>query len=162
MAHATDIEIRLVRGREHPELRRARLSALAHTRHLADHLAKETAEPPSFWHDRAKKAASAKTMATFVAVEEDGFVGIIDGFLAEDGHTVEIGGMWVHAQRRRTGIGGELLSAILSWARERGATQAGLWVRASNEPARLLYERCGFQLAETSGAGLRLAKKLWP
>lgn len=41
-------------------------------------------------------------------------MGILDGFLAEDGHTVEIGGMWVHAERRRTGIGGGLLSAILA------------------------------------------------
>jgi len=111
---------------ERAELKRARLSALAYSQHLADHLASEADAPPSFWRKRAERAASAKTMATFVAVEEDGFVGIVDGFLAEDGHTVEIGGMWVHPRRRRSGIGGELLSAILGWARERGATRAGM------------------------------------
>jgi len=162
VTNATDIQIRLVGRHEQAELRRVRLSALAYSSHLADHLANKAAAPPAFWRERAARASSAKTMATFVAVEETGFVGIVDGFLAEDGRTVEIGGMWVQTERRRTGIGGELLSVILGWARERGATRATLWVRASNTPARLLYERHGFEPAKTSDAGLRLEKSLSP
>jgi GNAT superfamily N-acetyltransferase len=53
----------------------------------------------------------------------------IDGFLAEDRETIEIGGLWVSPKRRRTGIGSELLSAIVVWAQERGGSSAGLWVR---------------------------------
>lgn len=68
--------------------------------------------------------------------------------------------MWVSPHRRRAGIGRELLSAILAWAREQGATRAALWVTAANEPARLLYERDGFELRETSGAGLRREKMI--
>jgi hypothetical protein len=49
----------------------------------------------SFWRERAAKAASGETTATFVATQSDRFVGVIDGFLSEDGHTVEVGGMWV-------------------------------------------------------------------
>ena len=160
MAHATDVQIRLVRRHEHGKLRRVRLSALAYSPHLADHVAEEAAAAPSFWRDRAEQAASGTTMATFVAVERSAFVGIIDGFLTEDRRTVEIGGMWVSPHRRRAGIGRDLLSGILGWARERGAIRAGLWVRASNRAARRLYERGGFELSETSDAGLRLEKDL--
>lgn len=157
---AADIQIRLVGGREQAELRRVRLSALAYSTHLAGHLAEETAAPHSFWRDRAQRAASATTMATFVAVEQDRFVGIIDGYLTDDRQTVEIGGMWVSPRRRRAGLGRDLLSGILGRARERGASRAALWVRASNTPARLLYERHGFELGTTSAAGLRLEKEL--
>ncbi|MGH3030104.1 MAG: GNAT family N-acetyltransferase [Gaiellaceae bacterium] len=137
-----------------------RLSALAYSPHLADHLAGETAAPPAFWRDRAERAASATTMATFVAVDRGAFVGIVDGFLIEQPGTVEIGGMWISPDRRRSGIGRELLSAILAWARERGASRVGLWVRESNEPARLLSESHGFEPSETTEAGLRLEKTL--
>lgn len=159
MTHTTHVQIRLVRRHEQAKLRRVRLKALAYSPHLADDLADETAAPPAFWRDRAERAASATTMATFVAVEKSSFVGIVDGFLAEDGGAVEIGGMWVSPDKRGAGIGQELLSTICKWARERGAIRAPLWVRASNKPARLLYERDGFKQTETSGAGLRLEKK---
>ena len=105
-------------------------------------------------------------MATFVAVDDEGssFVGVVDGFLSDDGETVEIGGMWVDPRLRRTGIGRELLVAVCDWARARGARKAGLWVRAANAPARLFYERAGFDVAATSDtaatAGFRLQRTL--
>jgi GNAT superfamily N-acetyltransferase len=160
MPHAAEIQIRLVRPHEQQDLREVRLNALAYSPHLADHLAAETAAPPGFWRDRAERAASTTTMATFVAVDRDAFVGIVDGFLPEQAEAVEIGGMWVSPDWRRSGIGRQLLSAILAWARERGASRVGLWVRESNEPARLLYESDGFEPSETTGAGLRLEKTL--
>lgn len=160
MPRASEIQIRLVRPSERRELRQVRLSALAYSPHLADHLAYETAAAAAFWRDRAERAALATTMATFVAVDRGAFVGIVDGFLTEEPGTVEIGGMWVSPDRRRSGIGRELLSAIIAWARERGASRVGLWVRKSNEPARLLYESHGFEASETTGAGLRLEKPL--
>jgi GNAT superfamily N-acetyltransferase len=94
-------------------------------------------------------------MATFVAVDGEAFpfVAVIDGFLSDNGDTVEIGGMWVDPRLRRTGIGHELLVAVCDWARERGAGRAGLWVRAANTPARFLYERAGFEVAAKSAAG---------
>jgi GNAT superfamily N-acetyltransferase len=101
-------------------------------------------------------------VATFVAVEKGAFVGVVDGYLAGDRGTAEIGGMWVNPERRRAGIGRELLGAICDWARARGAVRAGLWVRRSNSPARHLYESDGFDSVEASGGivGLRLEKAL--
>jgi GNAT superfamily N-acetyltransferase len=160
MPHAPEVQIRLVRPHEHAQLRCARLSALAYAPHLAEHLAAETTAPSEFWRDRAERAASATTMATFVATEQHAFVGIVDGFLTKGRATVEIGGMWVSPHRRRAGIGRELLSAIVAWARQQGVTRAALWVTAANQPARTLYERDGFELAETSGERLRLEKTI--
>jgi GNAT superfamily N-acetyltransferase len=158
--NSREIEIRLVRRHEDRELREVRLSALAYSPHLADHLASETAAPPAFWRDRAERGALASAMATFVAVDSGAFVGIVDGFMTEQSETVEIGGMWVSLDRRRFGLGSGLLDAILGWARDRGASRAGLWVRESNEPARLLYESHGFEPSKTPEAGLRLEKTL--
>ncbi len=44
------------------------------------------------------------------------------------------------------GLGYSLLGAALSRSRAAGATRCYLEVRASNEPARRLYEKLGFQL----------------
>jgi ribosomal-protein-alanine N-acetyltransferase len=158
------IEIRLVRPAEHVELRDVRLSALASSPHLAEHLAKESAAPSDFWRGRADERAKAIDSVTFVAVDDGTFVGVADGFLSHDGRTVEIGGMWVSPALRRSGIGSDLLAAACDWARKRGAGRAGLWVRMDNDPARSLYEGAGFDVTVTSSrpgpAGLRLERLL--
>lgn len=48
---------------------------------------------------------------------------------------------------RRTGIGSSLLEFVLKKGRELGARRATLEVRRSNEVARLLYGRFGFNVA---------------
>lgn len=159
----SDIRVRLVGATEHTELRAARLVSLAYSDHLVEHLRRETAAPLDFWRDRAERGAAGTAMATYVAIDETKFCGLIDGFLSEDGRTVEIGGMWVSPALRRSGIGQELLGAVCEWARVRGAERAALWVRADNWPARLLYEGEGFELAATSNSGetgLRLERLL--
>jgi len=160
---SSTFQIRLVRPDEHLELRAVRLNALAYAPHLAEHLVKESAAEASFWRQRAEKGALSETMATFIATESAGFVGVVDGFLSDDGRTVEIGGMWVSPSLRRSGIGRSLLAAVCAWALARGAERAGLWVLSANEPARQLYEREGFEFVISSGKsgdGLRLERGL--
>lgn len=48
-------------------------------------------------------------------------------------------------QRRRRGYGTQLVSSLLRWAQEHGARHAYLQVESTNEPARRLYPRFGFQ-----------------
>jgi GNAT superfamily N-acetyltransferase len=48
---------------------------------------------------------------------------------------------------RRTGLGLEIVTSALRWARLRGARQAWLQVIAQNHAARALYERLGFRTA---------------
>ncbi|MGH3105092.1 MAG: GNAT family N-acetyltransferase [Gaiellaceae bacterium] len=157
-------QIRLVRPGEDAGLRNVRLNALACAPHLAEHFEKESTAPSSFWHDRAERGAAGARMATFVAVDGGEFIGVVDGFLSDDGGTAEIGGMWVRPTSRCSGIGRDLLEAVCNWARTRGAVRAVLWVRQANTPALLLYERSGFELARTSEVagetGLRLERSL--
>jgi ribosomal-protein-alanine N-acetyltransferase len=47
---------------------------------------------------------------------------------------------------RRQGVASELMRGVLAKAREEGAVRATLEVRRSNESARALYERLGFQV----------------
>jgi ribosomal-protein-alanine N-acetyltransferase len=52
----------------------------------------------------------------------------------------------VRAEFRRQGIAAQLLGAVLSWARGRGAGMALLEVREGNQAAQALYSRCGFRI----------------
>jgi ribosomal-protein-alanine N-acetyltransferase len=57
----------------------------------------------------------------------------------------ELANIAVAAGERGRGTGGALLSRVMDWARERGARDMWLEVRASNRAARTLYERFLFQ-----------------
>lgn len=58
----------------------------------------------------------------------------------------ELGDVAVRSERRRTGIGTALVDRVLAEAAERGAGEVYLEVRESNEGARKLYERLGFEI----------------
>lgn len=53
----------------------------------------------------------------------------------------------VRPELRRQGIGAALLHAALRRAARQGSVSAWLEVRAGNQAAQTLYERCGFQIA---------------
>ena len=55
--------------------------------------------------------------------------------------------IFVSSQTRRQGIGRALMSTVSAWARELGAEEIRLEVRASNARALRLYQRCGFIVA---------------
>jgi len=63
----------------------------------------------------------------------------------EDGPgAFELVSMWVRPQARGRTAGSALITAVVDWARARGACALHLWVTENNKPARRLYERCGF------------------
>ena len=62
---------------------------------------------------------------------------------------IHINNLAMRSQFRAQGIGTALLHRVLAEARELGARRATLEVRASNSPARRLYERLGFGVAGT-------------
>jgi ribosomal-protein-alanine N-acetyltransferase len=55
----------------------------------------------------------------------------------------------VEPSRRRRGLARALLGHVMTEAALRGAARATLEVRASNEPARRLYEALGFRVSAT-------------
>jgi GNAT superfamily N-acetyltransferase len=75
--------------------------------------------------------------------------GLVGG-LHEVPNTVELVSLWVRPKARGQGVGQALVRAVMGWARERRATRVHLWLTDTNEPARLLYQRCGFTLTGES------------
>jgi RimJ/RimL family protein N-acetyltransferase len=59
---------------------------------------------------------------------------------------LEVKGLDVDPTRRREGIGSLLVGAAIARARERGMRRLVLRVLSTNDPARRLYERHGFEL----------------
>ena len=90
-------------------------------------------------------------VAILTGPAEVGFATIrVDGTPVAIGR-VSIEGAWagvtsvdVVESRRRQGLGGAVMSGLLTWAQERGARAAYLQVRALNEPALALYRSLGF------------------
>jgi [ribosomal protein S18]-alanine N-acetyltransferase len=66
---------------------------------------------------------------------------IVARHIAEEIH---VNNFAVRPEFRRRGIGQRLLDSVLLWARDKKAAQAVLEVRAGNQAAQKLYERCGF------------------
>jgi len=66
------------------------------------------------------------------------------GICVQDNELAGLQQVVVDKSARRNGLGLELVSAALRWARLRGARQAWLQVIADNHPARALYQRIGF------------------
>ena len=59
--------------------------------------------------------------------------------------TAELESMRVAPERRREGVGGALVEAFLTWARERGANEMTVQAYAQNESALAFYRAHGFR-----------------
>ena len=89
---------------------------------------------------------------------EQTLVALVDGELAgyiamrpptphpSHAHVLEVCGLSVDPGRQRLGIGRALIEAAVREAPERGARRLTLRVLSTNDPARKLYESCGFTL----------------
>lgn len=75
--------------------------------------------------------AQTGPLATVLCVQDNDLAGIMS--------------LSVASERRREGLGLEILTSALRWARMRSARSAWLQVKATNDPAIALYERLGFQ-----------------
>jgi ribosomal protein S18 acetylase RimI-like enzyme len=68
----------------------------------------------------------------------------IGGVHVEDDGRAELVSMWVRPAARGRSVGEALVEAAAGWARAHDHDALYLWVTGSNDPARRLYERCGF------------------
>lgn len=87
---------------------------------------------------------------------DDVLVAEVDGVIAGYGklgrsitlpshqHVLELNGLSVDPNRRRLGVGRQLIEAAVEEARNRGARKLSLRVLGGNNSARRLYEACGF------------------
>ena len=78
-----------------------------------------------------------------VAVEEDQVIGYV-GSQTVLGET-DMMNIAIHPDHRKRGIATELIEALIRGLTERGSHSLMLEVRASNEPAKALYTKMGFE-----------------
>lgn len=87
--------------------------------------------------------------ATFVAVASSGpgaarDVGLVRCVLHPEAHTASLVSLWVEPEARRAGAAGQLIGAVLGYAREHGMGRVVLDVVETNIGAIALYRRYGF------------------
>ncbi|GAB2463404.1 ribosomal protein S18-alanine N-acetyltransferase [Streptosporangium sandarakinum] len=101
--------------------------------------------PADAWSEgmlRDELAGQPGTRHYVVAEAGDGIIGYAGLFAAGDQADVQT--IAVTADRRRTGVGGALLTELLAEAGRRGVRSVFLEVRADNPAAQAMYERFGF------------------
>ena len=67
------------------------------------------------------------------------------GMRKTDAPEAHLFAMWVEPAMRRTGVGRELVRAVLAWARSSGARSVVLGVTDTNDGAVAFYEHLGFE-----------------
>jgi GNAT superfamily N-acetyltransferase len=136
------MEIRRLRPDEWPALRDLRLRSLAADPDaFGSTLERELGFSDADWQDRARSTDGV----IVVADSADGLIGIAMGApLRERPADTGVFAMWVAPEARGQGIGGQLLDAIVAWARSAGTPSLELGVVTTNAAAIALYGGRGF------------------
>jgi len=102
--------------------------------------------PAELWAQRAHSAAVGGEQSILFARAADDVIGMAGAYTHPDRRQSRtIWGVWVEARHRNQGLGAEMVEALASWASTSGAATVDLWVSESNEPARALYRKLGFE-----------------
>jgi GNAT superfamily N-acetyltransferase len=143
------VEVRALREQEAEEIRALRLRALDDAPFaFSSSRARELDRPEDFWQRLARASEEALSQVTFVAVEDDRWVGMAGVFTPPDAPGCgQVWGTWVSPSARQAGVGRELMGSIRAWATQRGLEQLRLSVSTSERsgPARRFYEALGFR-----------------
>jgi demethylmenaquinone methyltransferase/2-methoxy-6-polyprenyl-1,4-benzoquinol methylase len=128
-------------------LREVRLAALADSPDaFGSTLEEERDADEDHWRSWITGEGWGGAVATFVADDGTRFVGMATGFRPDDASDiVHLFAMWVRPERRRQGIGRELVAAAIGWASEHASVeQVVLRVTTTNAAAVRFYASCGF------------------
>lgn len=138
--------IRRIRPGEGTPLREVRLRALrTDPDSFAASYDQASSRDDQIWQEIAARAASGDDEIIFVIEGDGGFTGMVGAFAREDEPaTRNLYGMWVAPEVRGSGLGEELVDAVIDWSRTVGAEEVKLWVVETNVPAVRLYEKAGF------------------
>lgn len=95
------------------------------------------------WSEKSVASEVENPLALWlVALEGDVVAGYIGSQTVLD--ESDMMNVAVHPEYRRKGIGEALVTELFRRLTQRGSTKLSLEVRASNEPAKALYEKLGF------------------
>src|SRR5215468_8725084 len=129
--------IRQIRADESVLLRALRLHALADApMAFGSTLAREEAFTDEVWRERAKRSAAGEDRVTYVAEDNDRWIGLVSGIkeIPDDTRQARFAltSMFVASSARSRGVGTALVDAVTGWARERGAARMYLDVTVTN------------------------------
>jgi RimJ/RimL family protein N-acetyltransferase len=141
------MRIHTVQGGDWRTYREIRLAALKESPSaFASTWQAEASFPEARWKERAQQSQDGEAGTITVAIDDTGrWVGLAGAFRPGDrGADAELISMWVAPECRGSGIGMELVFAVMAWTDSHQASTVGLWVNATNRAAMSLYERAGF------------------
>ena len=99
---------------------------------------------PDPWSERSIASELGNQLALWLVAEDNGVVaGYIGSQTVPD--ESDMMNVAVHPDYRRRGIAEALVNTLCDALKERGSVSLTLEVRASNEPAKALYEKLGFE-----------------
>lgn len=100
------------------------------------------------WTARGMRSEVANPQCHYLVAHKSGFPGVIEGyaglFCPRGAPASDVQTIAVSASARRAGLGRLLVQSLIAEARDRGATQVFLEVRADNPGAKVLYGELGF------------------
>jgi GNAT superfamily N-acetyltransferase len=135
------VRLERLSAEEGPRLRAIRLRALLDAPDAFGSMFEETAGRPA-----ASWLKQLQDLPTFVAVRDGLDVGMVRCARDEAAfETAWLISMWVAPEVRRTGVGGELVDAVIEWARSNGVNRLLLDVADHNASAIALYIGKGFE-----------------
>jgi ribosomal protein S18 acetylase RimI-like enzyme len=112
---------------------------------FASTFAKEAAYPDEQWIDWATGDAEGEETATMLALQGQDAVGLVAAYRDEDDRALyHVIAMWVAPERRRSGLGRRLLTAIEEWIACAGGTTVQLDVADTAKEAVSLYASTGY------------------
>jgi ribosomal protein S18 acetylase RimI-like enzyme len=138
------MDVRRVQPGQWRELRDLRLLALSDAPEAFESRYEDAVKrPEQWWIDWAERSADGEGQGMFLAWDGDAPVGIVGAFVEQP--RCWLISMWAAPAARRRGIGSALVESVAEFARASRHTELFLKVRFDNEPAKRLYERCGFR-----------------
>lgn len=151
------IDVRSIQADEGELLREVRLAALksapAAFLETYDEVA---ADPADVWAARAAASTGEGDQLIMVALHEGRPVGMA-GIAREIGqrrrHRATLWGVWLDPAHRGRGVGRQMVSTALDWARDREVRAVYLEVVENEDPSWSLYGRLGFVRREVDPFG---------
>ena len=151
------IDVRSIQGDEGELLREVRLAALKSApAAFLETFEEVAADPADVWAARAAASTGEGDQLIMVALDEGRPVGM-SGIAREIGqrrrHRATLWGVWLDPAHRGRGVGRQMVSTALDWARELEVRAVYLEVVENEDPSWSLYGRLGFVRREVDPFG---------